>query len=91
MPGNEGTLAVVTKELVQAFTLLQEVMQPDAFADLLRDLGIDDPPNLTTDTTFSGKLSTVVDAAAELLAEMNASNGRLVASIAFANQPEGAV
>jgi len=33
----------------------------------------------------------LVDSAAELLAEMNASNGRLVASIAFANQPEGAV
>jgi hypothetical protein len=64
--GSEGTLEVVARELGRAFATLQDLAESPAFAELLGELGIDQPPELSSDSSFMGKLDAAARSAAAL-------------------------
>jgi uncharacterized protein DUF6603 len=67
-----GTLQRFIQDLGAAFTALENIDAEGAFSEFLLELGIDDPPDLTSDPTFAGELNDVAQQASNLLDAIDA-------------------
>src|SRR5512132_3725559 len=66
MAGETGTLERIAQELANALSSLEEIAQPANLLLLLNELGIDSPPDLSSDLQLTQGLNEVVTRAGEL-------------------------
>jgi hypothetical protein len=67
-----GTLEQLTSAIGAALAALSDDLQPDRIADLLVELGLDDPIDLSGDPQFQQTLASGVDALEELFPKLDA-------------------